>query len=71
MGKIVKVVKNMKECLYGHTGNLTLPLKKLKKCYNNWKEVGKLNNINLLNPDNITKYIPEDEYKKYVKMLII
>ena len=43
------------------------PPKKVKKCYNNWKEVGKLNNINLLNPDNITKYIPEDEYKKICK----
>lgn len=43
------------------------PPKKVKKCYNNWKEVGKLHNINLLNPDNITKYIPEDEYKKICK----
>lgn len=40
---------------------------KVKKCYNNWKEVGKLRNIILLNPDNVTDYIPENEYNKICK----
>lgn len=43
------------------------PPNKVKKCYDNWKEVGKLRNINLLNPDNVTKYIPEDEYNRICK----
>ena len=43
------------------------PPKVVKRCYKNWKEKGKLNNINILNPDNIKKFIPEDEYNKICK----
>jgi len=43
------------------------PPPKVKKCYENWKKIGKLNNIHLLNPDNITEYIPQDEYDKICK----
>ena len=43
------------------------PPAKVKKCYENWKKVGKLHNVNLLNPENITKYIPKDEYDKICK----
>ena len=43
------------------------PPKVVQRCYKNWKDKGKLNNINILNPDNIKKFIPEDEYNKICK----
>jgi len=39
----------------------------VQKCYENWKEKGKLHNVNVLHPDNITEYIPKDEYDRICK----
>ena len=47
--------------------NNKYPPKVVQRCYKNWKYKGKLNNINILNPDNIKKFIPEDEYNKICK----
>jgi hypothetical protein len=39
----------------------------VQKCYDNWKEKGKLYNIRILHPDNITTYIPQNEYDRICK----
>lgn len=36
----------------------------VRRCYSNWKSVGRLNKIIFLNPSNIRKYIPEDELRR-------
>ena len=40
------------------------PPKMVQMCYDNWRRIGQVNDIRILHPNNITRYVPENEYNK-------